>query len=91
MLKKYVDENTIRKVPKNGYIKVNGEEIGVSNLMTFLEENPEIAKENNYFEYIEKELPEVNENEYIETTYSIENDMIVPYYKVETYKENEEI
>ena len=85
MLKKFIDENTIRKVSKNGYIKVGGEEIGVSNLLTFLEENPKIAKENGYYPVKEVEYPIFNENEYVEEKYSIVRGKIVPQYTVLSY------
>ena len=86
MLKKYINENTVKKVSKNGYVKINGEEIGVSNLMTFLEENPSIAKANGYYPYKEVPYPEINEGEYIEETYSLVNDEIIPTYTIHKYE-----
>ncbi len=86
MLKKYIDENTIKKVSKNGYIVIDRKETGVSNLLTFLEENPEIAKENGYYPYKEIPYPEVNEDEYIEEKYSLKYNKIVPVYTVHKYE-----
>ena len=85
LLKKFVDENTVRKVPKNGYIVIDGKETGVSNLLTFLEENPEIAKKNGYYPVKEVEYPSLQEDEYVEEKYSIARGKIVPQYTVLSY------
>jgi len=86
MLKKYIDENTVKKVSKNGYVIIDGKETGVSNLLTFLEENPKIAKENGYYPYKEIPYPEINEGEYIEETYSLVSDEIIPIFTIHKYE-----
>lgn len=86
MLKKYIDENTVKKVSKNGYVIIDGKETGVSNLLTFLEENPKIAKENGYYPYKEIPYPEINEGEYIEESYTIVRGKIVPTYTICKYE-----
>ena len=89
MLKKYIDENTVKRVPKNGYVIIDGKETGVSNLLTFLEENPEIARENGYFPYRDIPYPTCNEDEYIEEKYSLVNDKIIPVYTIIKYETGE--
>ena len=86
LLKKFIDENIIRKVPKNGYVIIDGKETGVSNLLTFLEENPKVAKENGYYPVKEIPYPEMNEDEYIEEKYSLVNDEIIPIYTILKYE-----
>ena len=85
LLKKYIDENTVKKVPKNGYVIIDGKETGVSNLLTFLEENPKVAKENGYYPVKEIEYPVLMENEYVEEKYTLVRGKIVPEYTVLSY------
>ncbi len=86
MLMKFIDNENVTSVPKNGYITVNGKKTGFSNLLSYLMENPEVARENGYYPYKEIPYPELNDDEYIEVTYNLVNNEIIPSFTVLRYE-----
>ena len=101
MLKKYIDEYRIEGVPRNGIITI--EEIdeqgnvttrksGVSNLYVKLENDIALANKNGYYEYVEDEIPEYNEEtQYITCKYVLENNVIAKVWEIQSYTEIEDI
>ncbi|MBO5136449.1 MAG: hypothetical protein J6C17_03615 [Clostridia bacterium] len=90
MLMKFINEKNITNVPQNGYIVVNGKRTGFSNLLSYLNKNPEIARENGYYPYKNIPYPELKGDEYIEERFSLVNNEIVPVYTVRKYESGAE-
>ena len=80
---KLINEYRREPVPKNGFIEVEGKRVGISNLPKYLEEHKDIAEANEYYEYIEGDMPEYDvEKQYMERKYIVEDGHIKLCYEV---------
>lgn len=78
MLKKWLN-GKVEDVPKDGYLNVNGEK----HLILNIQNQPiEALNANNIYEYEEVELPEINEDEYYTSTYSLSGNVIRKVYEI---------
>lgn len=83
ILYEYINEYRIKPVDKNGFIEVDGRRVGISNLPKYLEEHPDIAVANRYYECVEDAMPEHDENtQYVVNRYVIEDGHIKLHYEV---------
>ena len=97
MLKKYIDEYTIKDVPQNGVITIDieneqGEIVevrtGVSNLNLAFEKDEALANKNGYYKYEEDKAPEYNEEtEFLTHKYIIIDNVIHKTWGIASYKE----
>ena len=93
MLKKFIDVNTVKSVPKNGIIIMDTEneqgdiveiETGISNLPLAFEKDIKLANKNGYYEYVEDEAPTYNEEtEYLTFEYELTDNVIRKKYSIE--------
>lgn len=80
MFYKYINESSIKSCPQNGVLK-DGR--AISNLLLFFEQNPELAKENEYYPLVSSEKPVYDENKYyLRSRYSLNNDVIIKEYEI---------
>ena len=87
MLKKFIDENNVESIKKDGYLIINDEK----HLILNIQNQPiEVLNSNGIYEYIENEEPVVLENQYVETYYYIENNIIYKGYNIKEFQPIEE-
>lgn len=80
MLYKLINEYSIKACPQNGVLK-DGR--AVSNLPLFFEQNPNLAKENEYYHLNRLEKPEYDESKYyLKNRYSLVDDAIVQEFEI---------
>lgn len=79
MLKKYINENTIENIKRDGYLIIDGEKHLIMNIHN---QPIEVLNSNGIYEYIEDVEPEISENEYLELYYYVEENMIHKGYKI---------
>ena len=87
MLKKYINENQIKNVEKNGYLIINGERHLIINIPN---QPIEILNANGIYEYIENERPEEREGYYIIFKYKLIDNIIYKTYEYVEIEEDEE-
>jgi len=92
MLKRYIDEKNIEDVPRNGIILIDGKddkgeavarETAVSNLTKKLEQDILLANRNGYYEYVEEEMPDTADDEYLTFVYRLEEGKIKKVWNIE--------
>lgn len=79
MLKKYINENTIENIKRDGYLIIDGEKHLVMNIHN---QPIEILNSNGIYEYVEDVQPETSENQYLETYYYVEENIIHKGYQI---------
>lgn len=86
MLKKW-ENGTVKDVPKNGYLDVNGEKHLILNIKN---QPMEVLNDNNIYEYIDSERPEEKEGYYYIPTYTLTGNIIYKNYEEHEMEEVEE-
>ena len=87
MLKKFIDEHNVENIKKDGYLTINGEK----HLILNIQNQPiEILNFNSIYEYVETEQPPIMENQYVETYYYVENNIIYKGYNIKNFEPIEE-
>lgn len=88
MLKKFVDENNVENIKKDGYLTIDGEK----HLILNIKNQPiKILNANGIYKYVEDDEPETTENQYLEPYYYIKKNVIHKGFTVKEFDLTEEM
>ena len=88
MFKKFIDEYNVENVKKDGYLIIDSEKHLIMNIQN---QPIEVLNSNGIYEYVEDTEPEITENQYLETYYYIENNVMHKGYTVKEFDISDDI